>query len=317
MTGTSTDSRPRTTWYERLFVLGGLMLAALWSAASFASGAGAELIGPVWMAAIAWTVLASLAGALRRGFRHRDWSAFRSYELPDGRDERIDWATRTGRYAHLRIQEEHERLMRSDHRIVGADHRRRHRAVERQFAVAPVEARMGAPAPDGGGAAALRIAGHGERALRREAAHREARLAVRRERSAPLVAELEDWMRTERAGLSRHAAVARAMDYMLKRWGSFARFLDDGRICLTNNAAERALRGIALGRRAWLFAGSDRGGVRAAVMYTLIGTAKLNDVDPQAWLADVLDRIADLPQTRLHELLPWSWKADRQQALAA
>ena len=145
----------------------------------------------------------------------------------------------------------------------------------------------------------------------------EHRHAVRRERSAPLVAELEDWMRTERAGLSRHAAVAKAMDYMLKRWGSFARFLDDGRICLTNNAAERALRGICLGRKSWLFAGSDRGGERAAVMYTLIGTAKLNDVDPQAWLADVLDRIADLPQTRLHELLPWSWKADRQQALAA
>ena len=104
---------------------------------------------------------------------------------------------------------------------------------------------------------------------------------------------------------------------MLKRWGSFARFLDDSRICLTNNAAERAPRGIALGRRAWLFAGSDRGGVRAAVMYTLIGTAKLNDVDPQAWLADVLDRIAEKPQTRLHELLPWHWKTDRQQDLAA
>ena len=141
--------------------------------------------------------------------------------------------------------------------------------------------------------------------------------AVRRERSAPLVAELEDWMRMERAVLSRHASAAKAMDYMLKRWDGFARFLDDGQICLTNNAAERALRGIALGRRAWLFAGSDRGGVRAAVMYTLIGTAKLNDVDPQAWLADVLDRIADLPQTRLDELLPWHWKAERQQALAA
>ena len=70
-------------------------------------------------------------------------------------------------------------------------------------------------------------------------------------------------------------------------------------------------------RYTWLFAGSDRGGVRAAVMYTLIGTAKLNDIDPQAWLADVLDRIADLPQTRLHELLPWHWKAERQQTLAA
>ena len=143
------------------------------------------------------------------------------------------------------------------------------------------------------------------------------RLAVRRERSAPLVAELEDWMRMERAGLSRHASAAKAMDYILKRWDGFARFLDDGRICLTNNAAERVLRGIALGRKSWLFFGSDRGGERAAVMYTLIGTAKLNDADPQAWLADVLDRIADLPQTRLHELLPWSWKADHDQALAA
>ena len=154
-----------------------------------------------------------------------------------------------------------------------------------------------------------------EREINGETAER--RLAVRQERSAPLVAELEDWMRMERAGLSRHAAVAKAMDYMLKRWDGFARFLDDGRICLTNNAAERALRGIALGRKSWLFAGSDRGGERAAVMYTLIGTAKLNDVDPQAWLADVLDRIADLPQTRLHELLPWHWKADHLQALAA
>ena len=154
-----------------------------------------------------------------------------------------------------------------------------------------------------------------EREINGEAAER--RLAVRRERSAPLVAELEAWMRTERAALSRHASVAKAMDYMLKRWDGFARFLDDGRICTTNNAAERALRGIALGRKSWLFAGSDRGGVRAAAMYTLIGTAKLNDVDPQAWLADVLNRIADLPQTRLHELLPWNWKGEQQQALAA
>ena len=104
---------------------------------------------------------------------------------------------------------------------------------------------------------------------------------------------------------------------MLKRWDGFARFLDDDRICHSNSAAERALRGIALGRKSWLFAGSDRGGERAAVMYTLIGTAKLNDVDPQAWLADVLARIAEMPQTRLHELLPWHWKAHRLQALAA
>jgi transposase len=82
-------------------------------------------------------------------------------------------------------------------------------------------------------------------------------------------------------------------------------------------SARPALRGIALGRRAWLFAGSDRGGERAAAMYTLITTAKLNGIDPQAWLADVLRRIADHPASRLHELLPWHWKAPADQAVAA
>ena len=100
----------------------------------------------------------------------------------------------------------------------------------------------------------------------------------------------------------------KAMDYMLKRWEAFTRFLGDGRICLTNNAAERELRRVALGRKSWLFAGSDRGGERAAAMYSLIATAKLNQVDPRAWLADVLARIADQPVSRWHELLPWNWK---------
>ena len=125
-------------------------------------------------------------------------------------------------------------------------------------------------------------------------------------------------MRTERARLSRHADVAKAMDYMLKRWAAFTCFLDDGRICLTNNAAERALRGIALGRKAWLFAGSDRGGERAALIYTLIQTARLNDVDPQAWLADVLARINDHSAHKLDELLPWNWRPlDAQVSQAA
>ncbi|MBZ9759271.1 IS66 family transposase [Mesorhizobium sp. ESP6-5] len=145
----------------------------------------------------------------------------------------------------------------------------------------------------------------------------ELRLAIRTERSAPLIAELEAWMHGERAKLSRHAPVAQAIDYMLKRWPGFIRFLEDGRICLTNNAAERALRGLALGRKAWLFAGSDRGADRAAIMYTLIGSAKLNDVDPQAWLADVLARIADTSQGRLDELLPWNWKRRSSKAIAA
>jgi hypothetical protein len=135
-----------------------------------------------------------------------------------------------------------------------------------------------------------------------------ARLAVRQAEVAPLVADLELWMRRERAGLSRHAPVAKAMEYMLKRWDGFTGFLDDGRVCLSNNAAERALRGIALGRKAWLFAGSDRGGERAAFMYGLITTARLNDVDPQAWLADVLARIAGTPASRLDDLLPWNWR---------
>jgi transposase len=135
------------------------------------------------------------------------------------------------------------------------------------------------------------------------------RKAIRQEQSAPLVADIEAWMREQRAKLSRGNDVAKAMDYMLKRWTAFTRFLDDGRICLSNNAAERALRGIALGRKSWLFAGSDRGGQRAAAMYSLIVTAKMNDVDPQAWLADILARIADHPANRLDELLPWSWRA--------
>ena len=142
------------------------------------------------------------------------------------------------------------------------------------------------------------------------------RLAARRARVAPLVGDLEAWMRSERARLSRHSEVAKAMDYMLKRWDSFIRFLADGRICLTNNAAERALRGIALGRKSWLFAGSDRGGERAAVMYTLIQTAKLNDVDPQAWLADVFARINDHNIQTLDQLLPWNWKAARARLAA-
>lgn len=140
----------------------------------------------------------------------------------------------------------------------------------------------------------------------------EQRKSARHEQSAPLVADLEAWMRAERANLSRHNEAAKAMDYVLKRWEAFTRFLDDGRICIANNAAERALRGVALGRKSWLFAGSDRGGQRAAAMYSLIVTCKLNDVDPQAWLADVLARIAEHPVQKLDELLPWNWAADQE-----
>ena len=137
----------------------------------------------------------------------------------------------------------------------------------------------------------------------------EGRRTVRQELSAPLVADLHAYMLEQRAKLSRGHDLAKAIDYILKRWAAFTLFLQDGRVCLSNNAAERALRGIALGRKSWLFCGSDRGGQRAAAMYSLIVTAKLNDVDPQAWLADVLARIATHPAHRIDELLPWNWKA--------
>jgi transposase len=143
------------------------------------------------------------------------------------------------------------------------------------------------------------------------------RLAARQEHSAKPVADLEAWLRDNRSKLSKSSPVAEPIDYMLKAWPAFTAFLDDGRICLSNNAAERALRGIALGRKSWLFAGSDRGGQRTAFMLSLIATAKLNDVDPQAWLADVLGRIAEIPQSQLADLLPWNWRPAQIQRQAA
>ena len=147
------------------------------------------------------------------------------------------------------------------------------------------------------------------------------RLAARHERSRPLVEGLRNWLIAERGKLSKHNGVAKAIDYFttLKhgRWAAFTAFLDDGRICLTNNAAERALRGIALGRKSWLFAGSERGGDRAAFMYTLIVTAKMNDIDPQAWMANVLTRLPNITVSRVHELLPWHWKAELDVIKAA
>jgi transposase len=134
-----------------------------------------------------------------------------------------------------------------------------------------------------------------------------ARHEVRQQRVAPLVNDLHDWMRAERALMSKHNPVAKAINYMLDgtgRWDVFTAFLDDGRLCLTNNAAERALRGIALGRKSWLFAGSERGGDKTAFMYTLIVMAEMNDIDHQAWLADVIGRLPDIPISRVHELLP-------------
>ncbi|RUW59450.1 transposase, partial [Mesorhizobium sp. M4B.F.Ca.ET.049.02.1.2] len=139
----------------------------------------------------------------------------------------------------------------------------------------------------------------------------------RQERSMPLVTELERWMIETRDKLSRGHDLSKAFNYMLRRWSSFTRFLDDGRICLSNNAAERALRGIALGRKSWLFCGSDRGGQRAAVLYSLIVSAKMNDIDPQAWLADILARIAAHRAQRIDDLLPWNWRSAKPRTQPA
>ena len=112
--GTPAPARRRSTWRERLFVLGGFAVAALWTAASLALGTGAEAIGPLWMAAVLWTVPSSLACALSRGLRHRDWSAFGRHEFPDD-GELFDWSTRTGRYTYLRHRDEH--ILRDDRRL--------------------------------------------------------------------------------------------------------------------------------------------------------------------------------------------------------
>ena len=140
------------------------------------------------------------------------------------------------------------------------------------------------------------------------------RLRVRNERSRPLVVALETWLREQRAKLSGQSKIGKAIAYSLTRWVALTRFLDDGRLCMSNNAAEREIRPIAMGRKNWTFAGSDEGGRRAAAIYTLIQTAKLNDVDPQAWLADVLARLQDHPAKRIDELLPWQWCGLRRQA---
>jgi transposase len=140
------------------------------------------------------------------------------------------------------------------------------------------------------------------------------RFTIRHERSRPLVAELEAWLREQRARVSNNSETGKAINYSLKRWSALTRFLDDGRLCLSNNAAEREIRAVAMGRKNWTFAGSDEGGRRAAAIYTLIQTAKLNDVDPQAWLADVLARLPDHPARRIEELLPWQWCGSRRLA---
>ena len=131
---------------------------------------------------------------------------------------------------------------------------------------------------------------------------------VRQARTRPMLDAFRQWLDATGPKLSRRSDLAVAIRYALTRWTALTRYADDGRLEIDNNAAERSLRGIAVGRKNWLFAGSDKGGHRAACIYSLVQTARLNDVDPQAWLADTISRIADHPARRIAELLPWNYR---------
>ncbi len=132
------------------------------------------------------------------------------------------------------------------------------------------------------------------------------RREIRASRARPLLESLKQWLEATLCKLSRKSDTALAVRYALGRWEALLRYCDDGHIEIDNNAAERALRVVALGRKNYLFAGSDAGGERAAAIYSLLGTAKLNDINPEAYLCDVLARIADHPINRIEELLPWN-----------
>jgi transposase len=136
------------------------------------------------------------------------------------------------------------------------------------------------------------------------------RLQARQARAGPVLEQLYQWLQTTLTRMSRKSALAGVIRYALGRWAALARYCDDGCLEIDNNAAERALRGVALGRKNYLFAGSDRGGEWAAALYSLIGTAKLNGLDPQAYLAHVLDCIGGHPINRVDELLPWHVSAE-------
>lgn len=143
------------------------------------------------------------------------------------------------------------------------------------------------------------------------------RRELRQSRARSLMDEMHTWFEKTLAGLSPKSELAVAVRYALSRWRALTRYLDDGSIEIDNNAAERALRTVALGRKNYLFAGSDLGGERAAAIYSLIGSAKLNELNPEAYLRGVLAHIADHPISRIHQLVPWNVTPDLQPAYSA
>ena len=143
------------------------------------------------------------------------------------------------------------------------------------------------------------------------------RLGYRTTHAAPLIADLKVWLEATLSKLSGKSELAKAMRYALSRWPALCCYLNDGRVEIDNNAAERSIRGIALGRKNYLFAGSDTGGTRAAAIYSIIETCKLNAIDPKAYLRDILGRIADHKINRITELLPWNWKKHQGSATVA
>jgi hypothetical protein len=142
----------------------------------------------------------------------------------------------------------------------------------------------------------------------------ELRRRTRQARAGPKLAELHAWLVATLKKVPKKSELAGAIRYALSRWEALVRYRDDGRIEIDNNTVERALRAVAIGRKNYLFAGSDAGGERAAAIYSLVGTAKLNDVDPQAYLRYVLERIAEHPINRIDELLPWNVAPQLQAA---
>jgi hypothetical protein len=134
------------------------------------------------------------------------------------------------------------------------------------------------------------------------------RQRIRRDHALPILADLKSWLQEQRRRLSSKANLAKALQYALTRWDALSLYITDGRLGIGNNPGERALRTIAITRKNFLFLGSDAGGERAAVIYTVLQSAKLNGLDPEAYLADVIDRMAKgHPINRLSELLPWNW----------